>query len=414
MSCQIKNLFSVAYSPVLEEAICEIDLPTEIRLALNTDLEVQVNKGSAVLHGDILATSAVVGQAALVSPVAGKVQSVDSDFIVIKVDASKVKIVAKETKDESKEELLDKNGEASKELATEVYQFDSVESVDLQSFSKEELFELLPSLGFDVSSFASAKTVVINALEVEPDIFVHAALLREESKVLFAGLGILQKMAAVIFALPKGYSGEFCRFEHFFHPPFYPFCLDAFVSQAVQAEKSAVLSLSALYRLGKIALTGLACNHTVMSIFGRNYRILHGTPVLHILQSTGKEVYPEDRLVLGGAFRGRCLFNPGQGTQPDDLAVIVVHQKDFPETQDVGCLNCGECVLACPVGLMPNLLSRYAEYNLFEQDLKHGIHFCVECGLCSYFCIAQRPVLQYIQMAKTALQKAELLPKIAG
>lgn len=408
MSCQIKNLFSVAYSPVSEEKICEIDLPAEIRLALNADLEVQVKKGSEVLHGEILATSAVVGQAALVSPVAGKVQSVDSDFIVIKIDASKV------AEKETKKELQDKNGEADEEAVTEVYQFASVETVDLQNFSKEELFERLPSLGFDVSSFVSAKTVVINALEAEPDISAHAALLREESEVLLAGLGVLQKMVAVIFALPKGYGGEFCRFEHFFHPPSYPFCLDVFVSQAAPAEKSAVLSLSALYRLGKIALTGLSCNHTIMSVFGRNYRILHGTPVLHILQSVGSEVYPEDRLVLGGAFRGRCLFNPGQGTQVDDLAVTVVRQKDFPEIQDVGCLNCGECVLACPVGLMPNLLSRYAEYNLFEHDLKHGIHFCVECGLCSYFCIVQRPVLQYIQMAKNALRKAEALPKLAG
>lgn len=412
MSCQIKNRFSFALSPLPEATIWAMPLPTEIRLACDA-MEVRVKKGSAVLHGEILATSAFCGKAALVSPVAGKVQSVDCDFIVIKVGTPKA--AEKEDAKEELEKLKDKSGEASEEVATELPQFESVEAAYVQNFSKEELLEQLPLLGFDVCSFASAKTVIINALEAEPNISAHAALLREESEVLLAGLGILQKMAAVIFAFPEGYGGELCRFEHFFHQPSYPFCMDAFVqhSAKVKAENSTVLSLSALYRLGKIALTGLACNHTVMSVFGRNYRVLHGTPVLHILQAAGCELYPEDQLVLGGAFRGRCLFNPGQGTQVDDLAVTVVHQKDFPKTRAVDCLNCGECVLACPVGLMPNLLSRYAQYNLFEQDLKHGIHFCVECGLCSYACIAQRPVLQYIQMAKAELKKAAALPKFS-
>ena len=83
--------------------------------------------------------------------------------------------------------------------------------------------------------------------------------------------------------------------------------------------------------------------------------------------------------------------------------IIVIPKGTFSPVTDAPCLNCGECVLKCPSRIMPNIISRLSEFGLFEKTIKYGIESCFECGLCTYFCTARRPVLQYILMAKNEL-----------
>jgi electron transport complex protein RnfC len=53
------------------------------------------------------------------------------------------------------------------------------------------------------------------------------------------------------------------------------------------------------------------------------------------------------------------------------------------------------------------MLSRYAEFALFEETRPRHIAACVECGLCTYVCPANRPVLQYIRLAKHKLEEQD-------
>jgi len=64
-------------------------------------------------------------------------------------------------------------------------------------------------------------------------------------------------------------------------------------------------------------------------------------------------------------------------------------------------------VLVCPARLKPSNLSRYAEFALHERCRAEHIESCLECGLCGYVCIARRPVLQYIRLAKRKLAEME-------
>ena len=49
------------------------------------------------------------------------------------------------------------------------------------------------------------------------------------------------------------------------------------------------------------------------------------------------------------------------------------------------------------------MLSRYAEFARYDKCVKEHIDACMECGLCGYVCLARRPVLQYIRLAKHKL-----------
>jgi electron transport complex protein RnfC len=37
----------------------------------------------------------------------------------------------------------------------------------------------------------------------------------------------------------------------------------------------------------------------------------------------------------------------------------------------------------------------------------YDLHTCIECGLCTYFCVARIPISQYIRLGKYELDRAK-------
>ena len=73
------------------------------------------------------------------------------------------------------------------------------------------------------------------------------------------------------------------------------------------------------------------------------------------------------------------------------------------------CIRCGRCVQACPMGLVPSMLSILSQRGRFEEAKEeYGLFNCVECGSCVYTCPAKRNIVQYIKHAK-----AENMAKMA-
>jgi electron transport complex protein RnfC len=68
---------------------------------------------------------------------------------------------------------------------------------------------------------------------------------------------------------------------------------------------------------------------------------------------------------------------------------------------DTPCINCGECVRACPAKIPVNMLVRLLENGLYEDAVdEYDLLSCIECGLCAYVCTAQIPILHYIMLGK--------------
>ena len=139
----------------------------------------------------------------------------------------------------------------------------------------------------------------------------------------------------------------------------------------------------------------------------RNYRVLIGTPLSAILDHVGIEVQSGDRVILDGPMRGQAVYSLDDGVSRDTYGVTVVKKDAFPVITDDPCINCGECVLHCPARVLPHMISKYAEYSLFENTEAYGIRSCFECGLCSFYCVSRRPLLQYIRLAKKELSASK-------
>jgi electron transport complex protein RnfC len=132
-----------------------------------------------------------------------------------------------------------------------------------------------------------------------------------------------------------------------------------------------------------------------------------GTPVGAILQATGIQTGDRDRLILGGPMTGTAIYDEKQVVRPDTDAVMVQDAADVSLVSDYSCINCGECVRACPTRIQVNMLVRFLEAGQYEDGVElYDLYSCVDCGVCSYVCVARIPIYQYIRLAKYELARA--------
>jgi len=133
-----------------------------------------------------------------------------------------------------------------------------------------------------------------------------------------------------------------------------------------------------------------------------------GTPIQSILAACGESLNEKDRLILGGPMTGSAIYTDLYPVCPDTDAVMVQDRSDISFIADAACINCGECVRACPVNIPVNLMVRFLAAGAYEDaaDL-YDLHACIECGLCTYFCVARIPISQHIRLGKYELDRAK-------
>jgi len=131
-----------------------------------------------------------------------------------------------------------------------------------------------------------------------------------------------------------------------------------------------------------------------------------GTPIADVLTAHGIKTGDMDRLIVGGPMTGSAIFDVQMPVQADTDAILVQDAADVSLVSDYPCINCGECVKACPTRVPVNMLVRFLEAGQYEDgaDL-YDLYSCVDCGLCSFVCVARIPIFQYIRLAKYELSR---------
>ena len=69
------------------------------------------------------------------------------------------------------------------------------------------------------------------------------------------------------------------------------------------------------------------------------------------------------------------------------------------------CIRCGFCLEACPMGLEPNNIGIYVEAGRGDETERFGVNDCYECGSCAFVCPSKRPLVQFVRLAKNALEQ---------
>ncbi len=146
---------------------------------------------------------------------------------------------------------------------------------------------------------------------------------------------------------------------------------------------------------------GRPVTHRIVTVTGtavvkpRNLLAPIGMPVRELPDSTDGLRGELVKTYLGGPMRGRVIHDEDSAVEKnaavvekDTAAVVVLRVAgSHPRRGKSVCIRCGECVSACPMGLLP-LYARPGEEG--------GREACVSCGACSAVCPAELPLHEWM------------------
>ena len=97
---------------------------------------------------------------------------------------------------------------------------------------------------------------------------------------------------------------------------------------------------------------------------------------------------------------GKAIANLDATTVKGSSSLLYLTAEQTVRGEESACIRCGKCAEACPMGLEPFLLQKYARNGMMEELEENAIQDCIECGCCLYSCPANIPLLDIIRIAK--------------
>ena len=173
-----------------------------------------------------------------------------------------------------------------------------------------------------------------------------------------------------------------------------------------------VANVSSVLKLQHFLKTGVPLVSKYITVDGnivvnpKNIEVPVGTLICDVIASCGGLKEEPKKIILGGPMMGRAIPR-------DDLAVmkansaILCFNGDFAEQRkETACINCGRCVAACPMSLMPARMSKAFKHKDVEALKEFDVLYCMDCGSCAYVCPARKPLNFEFRQAKALVMEA--------
>jgi Na+-translocating ferredoxin:NAD+ oxidoreductase subunit C len=136
-----------------------------------------------------------------------------------------------------------------------------------------------------------------------------------------------------------------------------------------------------------------------------NYLVRIGTPVSSLIEAAGGLPADTGKIINGGPMMGKAIGSTSVAVVKGTSGIVVLPSTESVRKEPDPCIRCGKCLSACALCLEPMLLAVLSEKGMFERAEQEKITDCCECGSCSYICPASRPLLDYIRLGKTNVNR---------
>ncbi len=136
-----------------------------------------------------------------------------------------------------------------------------------------------------------------------------------------------------------------------------------------------------------------------------NFSVRIGTPVKTLIEATGGLPGNTGKIVSGGPMMGKAISNTEIPVVKGTSGIVIFPRNESERAKTEPCIRCAKCVTVCAMNLEPYLMMALSEKGLYERAEAENITNCMECGSCSYICPASRPLLDYVRVGKSAVNK---------
>ena len=130
-----------------------------------------------------------------------------------------------------------------------------------------------------------------------------------------------------------------------------------------------------------------------------NYKFRIGMPLSYIAEVAGGVPEQAAKIISGGPMMGKAIANLDATTVKGSSSLLYLTAEQTVRGVESACIRCGKCAEACPMGLEPFLLQKYARNSMMDELEENAIQDCIECGCCLYSCPANIPLLDIIRIA---------------
>ncbi|MDF7162531.1 electron transport complex subunit RsxC [Proteus mirabilis] len=140
-----------------------------------------------------------------------------------------------------------------------------------------------------------------------------------------------------------------------------------------------------------------------------------GTPIYALIKQAGFVAGSEQMVIIGGPLMGFTLpdLNAPVIKITNCLLIPSPEEMDTDNIEEA-CIRCGQCVDACPSGLLPQQLYWFSKGKEHEKAQQHNLFDCIECGACAFVCPSNIPLVQYYRQEKAEIREIDAEAKRAA
>lgn len=417
-----------------ERPIEVLPLPAKVSIPVSQHIgapaTILVAKGDKVKVGQLIAQSAGFVSANIHSSVSGTVESVDP---VLDSSGYKRQAVTIVVEGDEWESTIDRSPELKRTI-----------DADAQTIIKKIAEAGIVGLGgatfpshvkLSVPTGKKADVLIINGVECEPYLTSDHRLMLEKGHELMVGIQLLMRALGVDKAMIgiennkpdaiknlsnilKDYQGISVHALKVKYPQGgEKQLIKALINREVPSGGLPIDIGAVVHNVGTAFAVYEAVQKNkplferVVTVTGKNlpkpsnFLVRIGTPISELISAAGG--LPEDtaKIVNGGPMMGKAVTDISVPVTKGTSGIIVFPAAESKRKAESVCIRCAKCVNACPMGLEPYLLIRLSQRMMFDKMEHERVLDCMECGSCNYECPANLPLLDYIRLGKTEVNK---------
>ena len=167
-----------------------------------------------------------------------------------------------------------------------------------------------------------------------------------------------------------------------------------------------VTNIDTVSQISNAFRTGMPLIDRVVTVSGDciaepgNFLARCGMQFKDIIEAAGGFNKQPEKLIMGGPMMGVAQYTTEVPVVKTTSSILAISDMGEKYQKNIQCIKCGQCVVNCPMKIMPLYVNRYSKSSDLEMAQKYHIMDCIECGLCAYLCPAQESIVHNIRIAK--------------